>query len=263
ARGRVDPTTLDLASCEERLRASPRTAASLDAHLQCLLGIDVATPPHPRVYAEVSRTLYLRGVGWPSPDRDDLAAARGWALRCLALQPGVAGRLRASGGRITEDVVDAVFESEVDCLVWGAMAWARWIDRQGAAGVGIDLEPVQLLADRAAELAPDWDEGRPRWAVALARGVVPPALGRDAEQVAAAFAQARQDGGDRLMLRVDEARFVAAPAGDLDGWRRRLETVADAPVDGQDLDAYEDLAAVAVAARRLAAGPPPPSVWMP
>ncbi len=260
ARRSVDPAELQLATCQARLLASERTQASLDAHLQCLLGVDVVSPEHPRVYAAIAHTLYVRGLAWPAADRDDLASARGWALRCLALQPGVAGRLRATGGRVTDAVVEAVPASDVDCLTWGAMAWARWIEQRGAAGMGIDLEAVRLLADQAATLSPEWDGHRPLWAVALSAGVVPPALGGDLGQTATAFSMART-GVPRAMLLVDEATLLAAPRADVDDWRQRLDEAAAIAVEGRDLDAYEDQAAVAIATQLRREEPPAPATW--
>lgn len=262
-----------LRACDAALVASVPDAAALDGHLQCLLEADGRYPDDGRLYAAVARDLHARALAWPDPARDDLVAARTWALRCLALRVEVAGRLESNGGRLDPRAVERVPAEDAACLSWATITWARWLQQRGAAGAGIDLEVLLAMGDRAVTLAPEADGGLSWWARGLARGVVPAALAerfpvqdqgaavspRDA--AGADLTQARSRASDRLLLAVTMAELVYGPDGDAQPWRRTLEAVVAARGAQRGLDAIEDAAAQHRAARLLEEGPPAPDAW--
>lgn len=262
-----------LRACDARLGSGLPDLDALDAHLQCLLEVHDRVPDDGRVHAAISRDLYLRALAWPDPVRDDLGAARSWALRCLALRVEVAGRLEAGGGRLDARAVERVPAEDVACLGYATLSWARWLHARGAAGAAIDLEVLLAMGDRAVALAPDLEGGLPWQARGVARGVVPAALferfaveGEDAAaspRAAAArdLTQARALASDRLEPAVAMAELVYGPSGDEVAWRRTLETVVASRGARDGLDALEDEAARRRASLLLEAGPPGADTW--
>ncbi len=256
-----DPVQVTLDICRLGLVQRPRSSQALDGYVQCLLDTDVSLPDEARVHGALAQAYHLRALSYPVPGRDDLATARTWALTCLTLQPGVAGRLQNAGGQLTRRPLQAVPAADVDCLVWATMSWSRWLWQRDVAGAAIDLEPVSLLAERAIALAPDYDDGRAWWALGLAQGIVPPALGRDGAAARTALTRAIEQNPARLLAVVDHAELILGPGGEHTVWQRSLERVAKAPEPGRDLQAYENAAARERAAQLLEAGPPPASRW--
>ena len=112
-----DPVLIGLDDCDIRLGTSVPDQEQLSDSLQCLLELSANNPEDGRVYAVVARTLDARALMFPDPAVDDLASARSWAQRCLALRPGVAARLQVTGGLIDEQVLAVVPATDAACVV--------------------------------------------------------------------------------------------------------------------------------------------------
>lgn len=258
---RRDPVGVALQKCELLLVQTPPGSEGLEQHLQCLLDADVAMPQQPRIHARLARALALRAWLDPLPEREDLATARSWAMRCLLLNESVAGRLSGSEGRLGARPLRAVTEDELGCLSWGGLAWSHWLWQQGALAASIDLAVVDALTTRALELATAEEQAQAWYARAVALAVVPAALDPDRQLAEEAFAEARSLAPERLSLQVDQAELLLAPAGDEEGWRAGLQAVLDHQARPLGYEAYEDLAAKRRAQRLLDAGMPEPSRW--
>ena len=155
-----DPVAAGLQLCSARLGGGVADKAQLSDSLQCLLELSAANPDDGRVYAVVARTLDARALAFPDPVVDDMSSARSFALRCLALRPGVAARLEASGGLVNTRVLAVVPATDVACVAWAGITWSRWLYGRGVLGDAIDLAAVAALGNRAVALGPEL-ESRP------------------------------------------------------------------------------------------------------
>lgn len=244
-----DSVGLALEACEARLDEVGAPAESggakssrLEAHLGCLLTLHADQPAEGRVHAALSRALHARGLGWPDPIRDDLHAARSWALKGLSLKPRFADRLSAERGLLSPFVLQAATPQDLQLLVWGARSWARWLHARGTRGAAIDLPAVLAMATRATAVAPGDAEALAAAAMVLSIEPESP----DPSAIAAAWSQAVAADSSRLLNRYDAEVFDPAKAGSEEAKVVMLEIAASTP-SGRGMRRFED-----ELARRLA-----------
>lgn len=205
-----------------------------EAALQRYLALLDRSPDDHRVLARVARALVIQGMADPPAARGSWQAAREYGLRCLMVGSGFAGRVSASGGRVTPAAVARMSPEHQACAAWTAEAWSRQAALRGGGGVALDLPAIQALAGGAAE-APTRlaAASQTQGTLGLSLALTPDALrGRDGpderERARAAFQAASEASPDRLLPRVDLAEYVLIPNGEVGAARALLAGVRDA-----------------------------------
>ena len=142
--------------------------AELDKAIQWYLSGLREFPDQSKMMGKLSRAYAARAYGHPADGLDGFATARRFGLECLMSEPAFGGLVQSQGGNITSRAAEAVNADKVECLTWTTMAWSRWMDQRGVMGSSIDLPAVKVLAQRAVEVDPKYDNGRPYAALGLA-----------------------------------------------------------------------------------------------
>lgn len=222
-----------------------RGEGGLTAMVESHLSLNDRFPDNPEVLWRLSRAYALLGDVEPETAERHYANARDFGLRCLLLNGSFAGLAAAQGGRVTKAAVAELPEESVPCVVWTAMGWARLVDTRGAAGMALDLEPIEALARRAVELDPRYGSGRAQHALGLALALPPDVLDPNLKAADAALQEAIAQAPGRLQVQVDHAAQVLLRRGERDAALRRLREVAAHTPKPADPDLAEDLAAAA------------------
>lgn len=231
-----------------RARADP---GGLDQALQGYLTLNTRFPDDSRVLWRLVRLYTLMGDRDPDEAIRHYATAKEFGLQCLMLQPSFSGLVTSRGGRVVGKAAAELTEEDRECLVWTVIAWSRWVQARGPGGVGIDLEPLQALGNRGAEIAGGWGMGRGYHAQALALSLPPPSLGPDYKGAKAACDKAIEAAPGRLVAQVDCAEHVLRPMGASEEADRILRSVAEITPSTEDANLLEDRIAVARACRAL------------
>ena len=232
-------------------REDPR---ALDQAIQWYLSGDREFPREKRILGRLARAYAARAYGFKSDGVDGFASARRFGLECLRTDPSFDGLLQASGGAVTRRAVDVLEKEYVECLTWTSLAWSRWMDERGVMGTSIDLPAVKALARRAVEVDPDYDNGRPHAALALALAITPDELDPKLDRARKAFRRAMELAPERLTYVVDLAQYVSASQGKAEEWSSLLTQVASSRVQEGDVDALENRRAIQRARALLEAG---------
>ena len=209
-------------------------------------------PAEPRPLGRLARAYTLFEYGHPGPGQGGYSAGRQYGLQCLMMEPAFGGLVSSAGGQVTKRAVAALDRERIGCMTWTAIAWSRWLDQRHVIGASIDLEAVQALAQRAVDVFPDYDDGRPYAALGLALAIPPAPLDPDLRAARAAFGEAVMRAPGRLTPSVDLAEYVSGPEGKEAEWRAILTRVATANPSGPD--ALENTAAIQRAEALLEAG---------
>ncbi len=228
--------------------------AELDKAIESYLSGLQDFPTEPKILGKLSRAHAARAYGHPAEGVEGYATARRYGLECLMSDPAFQGLVQSQGGSITPRAVETVKADRVDCLTWTTLAWSRWMDDRGVMGTSIDLPAVKILAKRAVEVDPKYDDGRPYAALGLALALAPKPLKPKLKQAREAFKQAMELAPNRLTYKVDLAQYVSAPEGKRKEWARTLnQVVKAAPID-KDPDLLENRQAIQRARALLEAG---------
>lgn len=129
-------------------------------------------------------------------------------------------------------------------LFWTALAWARSLQfaEDGMEGAG-DLTPIRVLARRAVELHPEYQNGSPLALLAGLHCAIPDALGGDSKTCRKLFMEAiAATERKNLGLLVAFARNYALTVEDEELYRSLLKEVAEAPDHGDTLRLTNELA---------------------
>lgn len=233
----ADPMLAAIEACAARLDPAALDPAALDEHLACLSRLYNDEPLSLAVHLAFAQAMQARALGWPDPARDDLHAARGWALRGLALNPSVADRLERGDGRFGPEAVGAIGLPEVELVYLAVSAWARWLHERGVAGAAIDLPAVAALARRARVLGADHPQA---WA-SLARALslarrLDPAAEAD-EDLPEAWARALRSSDARV--RLDYIELYLEAEGPSERSRQERAALASMDIQGRGLRAFE------------------------
>ncbi len=231
-----------------RTRASP---GGLDAALQAYLSANLDHPDDGRILWRLARTYTLLGDLEPESALRHYASAREFGLRCLMLEPSFAGLVQARGGIVIPAAAKELTEEVDECLVWTVIAWSRWMQTRGSAGVGIDLAPLLALGEQASVVAGDWGSGRGYHAYGLALAMVPDILEPNFAVAEEALQKAIAAAPDRLPAKVDYATLVLLRTGREEEARQMLEEIARAQPDPNGPELLEDRCAIQWARRQL------------
>lgn len=259
-RARVD---LDADSIESRLRAGDAAYAlrtdplELDRAIALYLDAQGLDALDTRPMARLARAHYTRAVGYPGRNDDDFALAREFAVACLMRDPAVVGRLASEGGRLSPDVVSAVGVGAADCLTWGALGWVGWLEHRGVAGAAIDRSTVVAMGQRAVQVAPAYDRGRPYEALGMALNLSGGPVAPDRGAARTALRHAASSAPTRLQPRLSLALLESDP----DARRSALEGVASTVYGRADPDELENTTARNKAAAALGEVPSQPGAW--
>lgn len=232
-----DPILAAIEACAARLEPVRLDPADLDEHLACLSRLHNDEPLSMAIHIAFAEAMQARALGWPDPARDDLHAARGWALRGLALNPRVGERLERSGGRFGPEAVGAIGLPEVELVYLAVSTWARWLHERGVAGAAIDLPTVTALARRARVLGADHPQA---WA-SLARALslaeqLDPVAGAD-EDLPAAWSRALR--GTDPRVRLDYIELFLEAQGSEELARQERAALAAMDIQGRGVRAFE------------------------
>jgi hypothetical protein len=259
-RARVD---VNVDSIEARLREGDAAYAErtdplkLDQAISLYLDAQGFDALDTRPMARLARAHYARAVGFPDRNDDDFALAREFAVACLLRDPAIVGRLASEGGRMTPDVVSVVGVGAVDCLTWGALGWAAWLDAVDVAGPAIDRATVVAMGQRAVQLAPAYDRGRPYEALGVALSLSGGPEAPDRDGAIAALRHAASSAPTRLQPRLS----LALMETDTAARRSALEEVVATVYSRADPDELENSTARKKAAAALVEVPSQPGAW--
>ena len=233
------------------LRADLR---ELDKAIQWYLSGLREFPDQSRMMGKLSRAYAARAYGHPDDGLDGYSTAKRFGLDCLMSDPAFGGLVQSQSGMITSRAADTLKADMVECMTWTSMAWSRWMDERGVMGASIDLPSVKVLAQRAVEVDPKYDNGRPYAALGLALALPPKPLKPKLKKAREAFRQAIELAPSRLTYKVDLAQYVFAAQGKNAEWSRTLNTVVNAPPLENDPDLMENKRAIQRAQALLSAG---------
>ena len=218
-------------------------------------------PESPALLGRLARAYTLRGLSDPEQRADDYIIAREHGLRCLQTDTFLAGVVQTYGGRLIPRALRTVELELIDCLTWTSIAWSRWLLDHGVAGASLDLDIVVALAQKAVELNPAHDRGRPMYALGLALSLPPSPLEPDLASATQAFQEAIQAAPERWWVEVDLAELVYAETGQSAAFTALLSDVVQRPPDRHPQESMENKVAVARAQALLLDGPRPR--WQP
>lgn len=141
----------------------------------------------------------------------DLETARSYGLLCLATNSNYSVQLNRAGGQIVRKAVRQLGPADVPCIEQTTIAWVRWMELRGPAGL-IDASKVSLYAAQLTKLQPGGWVGP--WALAMV-GALPQAEARspigETDQL---FAQARKSEPRLAEIRLDELQYQLPYAGE-------------------------------------------------
>jgi len=207
---------------------------------QALIVIDEALldiGDDPRLLARLALAHHAQGYGHagaePPPVRL-FEAGREVAWRCIYEDPAFAGVLTSTGGQINAEAAQRIGDDHGRCLLWLVANWTRWLSLRDPAGLAIDLQPLQVLADRAVELNTGHRRAQALGLAGLSRALAPPSMSPDLEQARGLMLRAVDQDPDNLSLRVDLAQYVYGAVDDRVSFRETLQAVLDIPVETGD-----------------------------
>jgi tetratricopeptide (TPR) repeat protein len=208
----------------------------LDQALLLLDELMLELGDEPQLLARLSLAYYARGYGHAAEEPPPLRyfeAGREAAWRCIYQDPAFEGVLTSTGGVIGAPAAARIDEDHGRCLVWLVANWTRWLALRDPAGFAIDLQPLQVLSDRAVELTAGGRRATALGMAGMSRALAPAAFGPDLDQARSYFLRAIEQDPDNLSLRVDLAEYVYAPLEDDVSFCDTLEQVlAIAPETG-------------------------------
>lgn len=208
----------------------------LDEALVAIDALALELGDDPRLLSRLAHVHYARAYGHPDPARPPVRvyeAGREAAWRCLYQDPAFEGVLSSTGGRINGAAAGRIEEERASCLLWLVANWSRWLALRDPGGLAIDLEPLQVLSDRAVELSAGRRRAQALGSAGLSRALAPAALGPDLDESRRLFGRAIQQDPDNLSLRVDLAEYVFAPLEDELRFEQTLRGVLEAvPAEG-------------------------------
>jgi len=226
----------------------------LDKAIQWYLSGLREFPDQAKMMGKLSRAYAARAYGHPDDGLDGYATARRFGLDCLMSDPAFGGLVQAQSGTITKRAAETLKADMVECMAWTSIAWSRWMDQRGVMGTSIDLPSVKVLAQRAVEVDPKYDNGRPYAALGLALALPPKPLKPKLKKASEAFQQAIELAPTRLTYKVDWAQYVIAVQGKNAEWTRILNQVVNTPILDDDPDLMENRRAIQRAQALLTAG---------
>lgn len=238
-----------------RLRQDPQ---KLDEAEQAIGDLMLDLGDDPRLLSRLAMVHYARAYGHDAPQPPPLRiyeAGREAAWRCLYQDPSFQGVLSSTGGRIGVAAAARIGEDQTDCLLWLVANWSRWLALRDPAGVAIDLQSLQVLADRAVDLTAGYRRAMALDLAGMSRAMAPLAFGPDMDEAHSLFQRAIQHDPDNLSIQVDLAEFVYGPLEDERRFRDTLQAVLDAsPQSGrwqlENQRALQRAEALLVTARR-------------
>lgn len=236
-------------------RADP---AALEAAIRAYLDLHRRLPGDSRVLWRLSRAYTLRGYAADGPDRvNDMLTGREYGLRCLLQRPEFAASVQGTSGVVTADALVDLTEGDLPCLAWSTLSWARWLHARGPAGAAIDLDVVEAMGRKVAELGGEsFGGGRALAAEGLALSLRPLMLGGTLEEARQALEQAAAAAPDRLTPKADLALLVLIPQGKTAAADAVLREILDHPVRESESDHPENLRAQQRARQALGLEPP-------
>jgi hypothetical protein len=206
--------------------------AQLDEALVALDELMFELGDDPQLLARLSLAHYARGYGHAEPEPPPLRyfeAGREAAWRCIYQDPSFQGVLTSTGGVIGPPAAARIGEEHSRCLVWLVANWSRWLASRDPAGFAIDLQPLQVLSDRAVEISTGSRRATALGTAAMSRALAPEAFGPDPEQARVLFLRAIEIDPGNLSLQVDLAQYVYGPLDDEISFRSTLEGVLATP----------------------------------
>lgn len=143
--------------------------------------------------------------------RSDLETARSYGLLCLATNSNYSVQLNRAGGQIVRKAVRQLGPADVPCIEQTTIAWVRWMELRGPAGL-IDASKVALYAAQLTKLQPGGWVGP--WALAMV-GALPQAEARSGiGETGQLFAQARKAEPKLAEIVLDELRYQLPYGGE-------------------------------------------------
>jgi tetratricopeptide (TPR) repeat protein len=225
-----------LARVDDHLRAREQPG-HLDEALVILEELRLDVGDHPELLWRIARVRYAQAYGAVDPDADPLRlyeAGRETAWRCIYQDPAFQGVLGSTGGRIGPAAVERITEEHESCLLWLVANWSRWLALRGPAAFALDLEPLQLLADRAVELHAGRRRALALGFAGMGRALAPVELTPDLDAAGGMLKRAIQQDPENASLRVDLAEYVYGPLEDRERFQQTLdEVLASTPVEGE------------------------------
>lgn len=259
-RGEVQDPALESLQIGERLyQQRGSDPLLLDAAIDVWSTALAEHPQHPRLLARLTEAWTLRAETDPLRQPHDYDVARRYGIQCLLAEPAVSSVVVASG-RLDARAVR--LSSDVPCLAWTAIAWARWLALHGAAGAAIDLDTIENIARRAATLEQKSDgriaPGLCQHALGLALALPPEPLQPDLDGAEQALLSALESAPSRWMIAVDLADQVyGRQAGRQGSGEALLTALLARELDQGSPDSYSNQAAQRRAAEILERGPQP------
>jgi len=239
----------------DRLMSQATSIEEVDLAIDVWLQALADSPSHPRTLGRLSKGYALRGELVSERRESDYRVAREYGLKCLAMNPVVAGRIALNNGRLTPDVFEAVPLADVDCLTWTAYAWGRALLVRPTSGLGLDLATIEAMGARAVVLNASFDEGRPMHMYGMALALPPAPLNPRYAEAREQLERACSIAPNRLSILVDLAELVLGPMNEADRFTQTLMYVLEKPLSMGDQLAQQ--AAKARAQALLEAGPEP------
>lgn len=207
-------------------------AEQLDEALVALDELMFELGDDPQLLARLSLAHYARGYGHAASEPPPLRyfeAGREAAWRCIYQDPAFQGVLTSTGGVIGPPAAARISEEHSRCLVWLVANWSRWLALRDPAGFAIDLQPLQVLSDRAVEISAGSRRATALGMAAMSRALAPEAFGPDPDEARALFLRAIELDPGNLSLQVDLAQYVYGPLEDEISFRATLEEVLATP----------------------------------
>lgn len=188
---------------EYALRQDPK---ALDRSIQATLDALSKDPDNIAYLMRASRGFSARALtrAGEAEQRSDLETARSYGLLCLATNSNYSVQLNRAGGQIVRKAVRQLGPADVPCIEQTTIAWVRWMELRGPAGL-IDANKISLYAAQLTKLQPDGWVGP--WAMAMV-GALPQAEARAGiGETGQHFAQARKAEPRLAEIRLDEIQY--------------------------------------------------------
>jgi tetratricopeptide (TPR) repeat protein len=188
----------------------------------------------PRLLSRRARARYAQGYGYPGEDPPPLRLfedGRETAWRCIYQDPSFEGALYSTGGQIGTAVAERIGEEHELCALWLVANWCRWLALRDPAGLAIDLQPLQILADRTVEISQAGRRAQALGFAGVSRALTPSAFAPDLDEARGLLLRAIEQEPDNLTFQVDLAQYVYGPLEDGVRYREVLEGVLSTPVE--------------------------------
>jgi hypothetical protein len=194
------------------------------------LAIDMGEDP--RLLFRRARARYAQAYGEMSESPPPLRLyedGRETAWRCIYQDPSFEGALYSTGGQIGAAVAERLGEEHELCTLWLVANWTRWLALRDPGGLAIDLQPLQILADRVVEISQGSRRAQALGFAGVSRALAPKAFGPDLEEAKGLLLRAIEQEPDNLTFQVDLAEYVYGPLEDTARYREVLEGVLGTP----------------------------------